>query len=289
MNTIVFGAGGQLGREWLHFLENAGVRSSGFTSNELDITDKAAVNKLLQENRPDLVVNCAAFTDVDGAEEQKDRALAVNAEAAGSLARECAATETKLVHFSTDYVFPGRMGDKDRLPNGYPEDHPTHPVNWYGETKLRGERAILDSGVSHLIIRTSWLCGRHGSNFVKTMLRLAENKDRIDVVNDQWGSPSFAENVVHNTYNLTQKRKEGIYHVTSRGLTTWHEIATEIFDATGIKVAVNPVSSDDFKTKAKRPRFSKLDIKKLERVEGAAIIDWKEGLHRLLNQLPNKE
>lgn len=285
MKITVLGAGGQLGRDWIGFLDASGTTATGYSSGELDITDEQALDGMLQSEKPNTVINCAAYTDVDRAEKNRPEAERVNAQAVQSLAGLCAKRDVKLVHFSTDYVFPGKKEDRIRFPKGYPEGHDPSPVNWYGETKMRGERGIRESGVSHLIIRTSWLCTRYGSNFVKTMLRLAEVEKQIDVVNDQWGSPSFGENVVYNTFNLLQKRKSGTYNITSDGLITWFELAREIFDITGKKVTVNPVPSEKFKSTATRPFFSKLSIEKLRNVEDAEIWKWQDGLKRLLKRL----
>lgn len=266
-------------------MKNAGIRYAGYGSDELDITEQSAVDRVLRDQDAELVVNCAAYTAVDRAEKEREKAEEINATAVGRLARNCMETETKLVHFSTDYIFPGEKEDRLRFPGGYPEDHEPAPVNWYGETKLRGEQAIRSSGVTHLIIRTSWLCGRDGSNFVTTMLRLAGERERLDVVNDQWGSPSFAENVVGNTLNLVQQRMSGTYHITSEGLVTWFELARELITLAGEKATVNPVPSEKFETAARRPYYSKLNIDKLRSVAGAEIWEWKKGLQRLMSQI----
>lgn len=285
MGYLIFGAGGQLGQEWSHFLNDKGVTCRGLASTDVDITRAQPVRKALDDNKPEIVVNCAAYTAVDRAEEDRERALKVNAEAAGLLAGECRKRGILLVHFSTDYVFAGTLEDKERLPEGYTENQPVNPVNWYGETKRRGEEAVRSSGVNYLILRLSWLCGKYGSNFVKTMLRLAEPGKTLKVVNDQWGSPTFTDNVVHNTIALIRAGQTGTFHVSSRGLLTWFDFAKTIFQMTQDKVNVEPVTSEQFSTVARRPYFSKLSTAKLASVRGTEVIPWKEGLKKLLEDI----
>ncbi|MFH5831257.1 dTDP-4-dehydrorhamnose reductase [Halalkalibaculum sp. DA3122] len=289
MKGIIFGAGGQLGREWMDQLNRGNVPLfdyySGFGSDQLDITDDRAVAEILDAEMPDVVVNCAAYTDVDRAEDHRKVAVRVNGTAVKSLAGQCAEREIKLVHYSTDYVFPGRSEDRRRFPEGYPEDHETSPVNWYGATKLKGEQGVRQAGCEHLIIRVSWLCGFYGSNFIKTMLQLADQRSQLDVVDDQWGSPTFTGPVVQNTLSLLRNQEQGVYHITSGGLTSWYELACEIFRTSGHDIQVNPVSSDAFETRAKRPRFSKLSTRKAAQVPGVIMPSWREGLKNLLKKL----
>lgn len=289
MKILLTGASGQLGREWQH--QAAGRQDLilwPYTSSQLDITDAERLSAVLEGRQPDVVVNCAAYTDVDGAEEQRERAQAINAEAVGRLAKHSAEQGCKLVHYSTDYVFPGREKDREQCPEGYPEEYPADPINWYGRTKWEGEQAIRRAGDAHLILRLSWLCGQFGDNFVKTMLRLGRDRDELQVVSDQWGSPTFTENAVVNTLNLLQAEVAGTYHITSKGMITWYDFAKAIFELESIDVAVQPVDSDAFATKAERPRFSKLSTNKLESVTGSALIDWHDGLALLLQQLQNR-
>lgn len=296
MKCIILGSGGQLGREWMHRLKSSksGIAKtdvedySGYRSRELDITNKQEIIKALEEDTPDVVINCAAYTNVDQAEEDRDEAQKINGMAVKFLAEQCAARNVKLVHYSTDYVFPGNKEDRERFPDGYPEDHPTDPVNWYGATKLIGEQAIRSSGAHHLILRVSWLCGQFGSNFVTTMLRLAGERDELQVVNDQWGSPTFTGHVVENTLTLLRKAETGTFHLTSRGVLTWYVLARKIFEIKQLDVKVNPVSSEEFASKAPRPAFSKLDPLKFEQHTGSEVLDWRIGLKQLLAQLGNR-
>lgn len=282
MRIMITGGNGQLGREWVYFLNKQGVEFIALPSSDLDVTDHADVRRVLINLRPDLIINCAAYTKVDQAEDEKEKAFAVNADGVKNLADYCAEHKIKLIHFSTDYVFEGSLEEKDQLPEGYPEDHPTNPINVYGESKLAGEMSILNSGCDHLIIRVSWLCGRFGHNFVKSMIRLGKERDELKIVNDQFGSPTFAEHVVEQTWHLIEQNISGLYHFTSRGMITWYELAQAIFKKNGEPVELKPISSSEFPTKAKRPAFSLLSTKKIAAIPGITLTDWQDGLHNLL-------
>lgn len=288
MKIVLLGASGQLGQEWQAFFNEQAVGEHillPYTSSQLDITYEEELVHELKAQEPDIIINCAAYTDVDGAEEHRDTATRVNTEAVSYLANISHELGCVLVHFSTDYVFPGVLEDRHRLPQGYREDHPTNPINYYGKTKLLGEEEIRNSGCRHLIIRVSWLCGAFGSNFVKTMLKLGRERDRLQVVDDQWGSPTFTENVVANTWQLLEENQRGTFHITSEGLITWYDFALGIFEVCDLVVDVEEVSSDQFPTVAERPHFSKLNTDKVEAVSGIDIINWKSGLVNMLNQL----
>jgi len=285
MKLLITGSGGQLGQEWQKFLKEKEKEYEACTSDALDITDYYKVNTVLSEKSPDCVINCAAYTSVDKADDERKKADRVNHMAVKNLAEVCHKTGIKLVHYSTDYIFKGDATDKLRFSSGYPEEHQADPVNWYGKTKWKGEEAIRNSGCEYLIIRTMWLCGFFGDNFVKTMLRLGTERDEIKVVNDQWGSPSFADEVVKNTFHLIEKNESGTFHLTSHGILTWFDFAGAIFEYSGIDINIIPVGSNEFKTPAKRPEFSKLDTRKAERIEDIEICNWREGLEKLLRQL----
>lgn len=285
MKLLITGAGGQLGKEWIDFCKDHSVSYNSFSSNELDITDEDKVAKVIADVAPDVLINCAAYTKVDEAEDNKQTALKINAESVKKLTNICNRNNVKLVHYSTDYVFAVNKSDKENSPEGYKEEDSTDPVNAYGHSKLKGEEAIKDSGCKFLLLRVSWLCGQYGHNFVKTILRLGAERDELNVVNDQFGSPTFADQVVEQTFELLQQNKIGTYHLSSGGMTTWFDFSKEIFKQKGINVKVNPVSSADFPTKAKRPFFSKLSTQKISNVDGILILDWKAGLQRLLKQL----
>lgn len=289
MKAILLGASGQLGSEWQQIVSEEysnEINLLPYTSSDLDITHYREMSDEFRRQKPDVVINCAAYTDVDRAEKHRKLARKVNTEAVLYLAELSNELEFRLIHYSTDYVFPGTKLNRREFPEGYPETYSADPINWYGKTKWEGEQAIRQTTKDHIIIRVSWLCGQYGSNFVKTMLKLGQERDTLQVVNDQWGSPTFTENVVRNCLTLLDNDEIGTYHITSEGLINWYDFAREIFDQKNIDVEVEAVDSDAFPTKAKRPYFSKLSTQKIEEaVQDVEIIDWKEGLRKLLDQL----
>lgn len=285
MRILITGGNGQLGTEWVEYLNRKGVEFIALPSSDFDLTDHDDCRRVMNNLKPDLIINCAAYTNVDQAEEERDKAFAVNGEGVQNLADYCADQQIKLIHFSTDYVFPGSQKDHSNLPDGYPENHPTSPINAYGESKLAGELAIQNSECEFILMRVSWLCGKHGHNFVKTMLRLGAEREELKVVNDQFGSPTFAQNVVENCWELIDQKQTGIFHLSSLGKVTWYEFASEIFNQSGMDVKITPVDSSQFPTKAKRPAFSLLSTKKIANIPGVSLIDWKEGLTNLLVKL----
>ncbi|MEV4543438.1 dTDP-4-dehydrorhamnose reductase [Micromonospora echinaurantiaca] len=256
--VLVTGAGGMLGRDLLAVLgSRPDLKVTAATRAEVDITDAAAVRAAVAGH--DLVVNTAAWTDVDGAEEQEAAATAVNGDAVGHLAAACAATGARLVHVSTDYVFPG----DGTTP--YAEDAPTAPVNAYGRSKLAGERAVArflpETGY---VVRTAWLYGAHGPNFVATMLRLAEQREHLDVVDDQHGQPTWsyalaAQLVALGDAALAGRAPAGVYHGTCSGQTTWYGLARAVFALRGLDPdRIRPTTSDRFRRPAPRPAYSVL-------------------------------
>jgi dTDP-4-dehydrorhamnose reductase len=251
----------------------------------LDITHFDYVEDEIRSRQPDIIINCAAYTKVDQAEDEREKAQQVNAEAVKQIAQYCRKYDVKLVHFSTDYIFAGLKEDRTRFPAGYPEDHPADPVNWYGQTKWEGEQAIRHSGCRHLILRVSWLCGLYGSNFVKTMRQLAEEHSSIDVVDDQFGSPAFADQLVKNTWLLVEKECEGTYHLSSQGIVSWADLAEAIFERINEDISIHRIPAAAYPTEAVRPFYSKLDTRKIEQIKGIQIENWKKGLYRLLDRL----
>ncbi|MEX1062713.1 MAG: dTDP-4-dehydrorhamnose reductase [Balneolaceae bacterium] len=285
MNMLVTGAGGQLAREWNLYLNSQDRDFVSYRSSDLDIGDPQAVTDVLDMEEPAVIINCAAYTDVDGAEDDRETAMKVNRDGVKYLAAWCREHRAVLVHYSTDYVFPGERADLVTYPKGYPEEAETRPVNVYGESKLAGEKELLNSGADYLLVRISWLCGQYGSNFVKTMLRLGRERSRIDVVKDQLGSPTYTGSVTKLTGQLLNRGERGIFHITSAGMLSWYDLAEEIFRYSDMKVKLEGVTSGDYKSKAPRPFFSKLDTSGICRTLGTEMIPWQKGLHRLIDQL----
>lgn len=282
---LVLGAGGQLGKEWKYYFDKNNVEARYASSSEIDITDFDETARAFDIVKPKFIINCAAYTKVDQAEDEPEVAKRINADAVQNLARLSNDYKATLVHYSTDYIFPGKTSDREKRPDGYNEEFPADPINVYGETKFQGEQLLKQETDNYLLIRVAWLCGRFGNNFVKTMLRLGRERDELSVVNDQFGAPSFAFNVVENTAELLRQQKTGTWHIASNGTTNWYEFASLIFQEQKIDVRLNAVDSSGFPTKAKRPNYSKLSINKLKQLENASIIKWTDGLKELLRQL----
>lgn len=287
---LVTGAAGMLGRDLTGLLRARGADFIPLTRADLDITDQAGTAKAVAEARPDVVVNCAAWTAVDAAEDHEEEALAINGLGAASLAAACARAGAILVHPSTDYVFDGRASAP------YAEDAPTAPASAYGRTKLAGERAVRAAlPDASYVVRTAWLYGAHGKNFAKTMLRLAASGASPGVVADQHGQPTWTADVARQVYALVEKRASpGVYHATSSGHTTWHGFAAEIFrryhavlaqeqrrgDPERAVVSPRPITTAEYPTPAARPAYSVLAHDSWRAAGLAPIGDWREALDR---------
>ncbi len=258
----------------------AAAREAGFevidpSSAELDVTDSDNVARVLTRERLDAVVNCAAYTDVDGAEAEEERATAVNGDGAGHVAAAAAACGAFLVHVSTDYVFDGR----NHRP--YREDDPTAPMSAYGRSKLAGEVAVARAAPEgHVIARTSWLFGVHGRNFVDTMLRLGGERDQVQVVDDQVGCPTFTGHLAPALLALAQARPVGIVHLVGGGSCSWFDLAVETFARTGVECEVRPGKTADLDRPAPRPAYSVLGA---SRPEAPALPAWQQGLDDYLS------
>jgi dTDP-4-dehydrorhamnose reductase len=273
---LVTGASGMLGREIVEFLGEKGETVTGLGRPELDITDAEAVHAVLWTHRPDIVVNCAGWTAVDAAEEREADALRVNGHGARNLALACSATGARLVQISTDYVFDGTATTP------YAEGAAPAPCGAYGRTKLAGERAVLKVLPSTgYVVRTSWLYGRGGSNFVATMMRLERERETLDVVIDQRGQPTWTRDVAGHVLALMRSQaRPGVYHATSSGHTTWWGLTREIFYLLGRdERRVLPTTAARFPRPAPRPAYSVLGHGGWARAGLAPIRDWREALH----------
>lgn len=239
---------------------------------ELDITDKSACEKYISENRPDIVINCAAYTNVDGCETNMEDAFKVNALGPRNLAIACHSTGAKLVHVSTDYVF---AGDEPTPRTEY--DIP-HPISVYGKTKYAGEKYVRQFCPKSFIVRTAWLYGYNGKNFVKTMLRLANERGGASVVNDQHGNPTNAADLSHHILKIADSEEYGVYHCTGNGQCTWYEFACEIVKLAGVNAEMKPCTSEEFPTPTKRPAYSALDNMMLRMTVGDEMRPWQQAL-----------
>ncbi len=278
MKVLVTGASGMLARALLPVLREAGHEVVGLGRTELDITDPARVDRVITRERPDAVVQCAAYTAVDAAETDYPRAFEVNATATGYVAAACHRIGASFVYPSTDYVFDGRGTRPYRI------DDPTDPVNAYGRSKLAGERAATQAE-RHLVVRTSWLYGEGGRNFVETMLRLGRERDRVDVVDDQVGRPTWTRTIATAIARLLEADAVGIVHVTDGGEpTSWYGFAREILASVQSADRVHPTSSAAFVRPAPRPAYSVLDLSCTETLLGAELPRWEVSLARFLEE-----
>ncbi|GAO41209.1 dTDP-4-dehydrorhamnose reductase [Flavihumibacter petaseus] len=286
MHTIlVTGADGQLGSELQVIASLYPEYRFLFTgSSQLDITDEAAVRNIFMQESPAFCINCAAYTAVDKAESEPDKADAVNAAAAGNLAKAADVTGCRLIHISTDYVFDGTA----TVPLA--ETAVTNPLGVYGVSKWKGEQLVLSIAPDSIVIRTSWVYSSFGKNFVKTMLRLMAERETINVVNDQQGSPTYAADLARAIMQIVQKLPDtenagGIYHYANAGAITWFEFAQAIAGMTGSRCRVNPITTAEYPTPAKRPAYSVFDTNRIRQVFDVPVYPWQESLQACLLQL----
>ena len=282
-NILITGANGQLGNE-MRRLGAVSPNEYLFTDvAELDITDKAAVAEFVKSNNVEIIVNCAAYTNVDKAEDDEATAELINATAVRNLAEAVKAVDGTLFHVSTDYVF-GSEGNTPRT-----EDMPTNPLGVYGKTKLHGEQAIAEVGAKAIIIRTAWLYSEFGNNFLKTMLRLTAEKESLNVVFDQVGSPTYAGDLALAIFSIIEggvyAGNEGVYHFSNEGVCSWYDFATEIAAAAGHECIVMPCHSNEFPSKVTRPPFSVLDKTKIKTTFGIEIPHWRDSMLYCLERL----
>ncbi|KZE97369.1 dTDP-4-dehydrorhamnose reductase [Geobacillus stearothermophilus] len=276
MKVVVTGAKGQLGTDLVHLLADRGYEVYGYGREELDITNFDQVKQVIAEVRPDVVIHAAAYTKVDLAESEPDKAFLINAYGTRNVAVASETVGAKLVYISTDYVFDG----KANVP--YNEFAPTNPLSVYGKSKLAGEQFVRDLHSKFFIVRTSWVYGKHGNNFVKTMLKLAQERDQLMVVNDQVGCPTYTVDLANCILELLQTEKYGIYHVSNSGYCSWYEFAKAIFEEAGIEVKVNPCTTKDFPRPAPRPAYSVFDHMALRLNGFNEMRNWREALKEFI-------
>ncbi|HPX99128.1 MAG TPA: dTDP-4-dehydrorhamnose reductase [Bacteroidaceae bacterium] len=290
MNILVTGSNGQLGNEMRTLASGSANRwlftdvtvVEGVETIPLDITDKDAVESICSDYSIDCIVNCAAYTNVDKAEDEEKLAYRINAYAVGLLAEAAAARGALLIHISTDYVFKGINV------RPYIEDQPTDPLGVYGRTKLAGEKALCESGCRFIILRTAWLYSPYGNNFVKTIRRLTSERDSINVVFDQVGSPTYAADLAFAIFDIIENDKsqgcEGIYHFSNEGVCSWYDfaVATARLSGNG-QCAISPCHSDEFPSKVRRPAFSVLDKTKYKKTFNRTVPYWYDSLKKCID------
>lgn len=276
---IVTGAGGMLGADVTRQF-SSNFKVTALTRKELDITDKKAVRQVFKHYRPEIVINCAAFTRVDDCESMKETAFSVNAEGPGILASACRDSGALLVHISTDYVFDGSKKSP------WKEDEPKAPLNIYGESKLQGEKRVEARCENYLIIRTSWLFGLNGPNFITTMLNLSKKRDELSVVNDQEGSPTSTRDLAWGIKMLVMHDLRGVFHCCNSGSCTWFDLCRFVFEKRGIKgVTLKPVPSESFPRPAARPEYSVLDTSRFKKFTGRKMRPWQQAVSEYLSDL----
>lgn len=297
MKILVTGVHGQVGHALLKTLEGD-YEIVALDRTQLDLSDTDAIRRVVQSVRPTLIINPAAYTAVDKAESEPALAHSINAVAPGVMAEEAAKLNASLIHFSTDYVFDGNKETP------YVETDAVNPLSVYGRTKLAGELAIQSVGLPHLILRTSWVYGPHGKNFLKTMLRLSAERDQLKVVADQWGAPTssnaiaYAVNQLLNVWEMNTASQSGVYHFTNSGSTTWHGFTCAILDAYEVQAvrlglpplkvkanSVGAITTADYPTPAVRPHNSRLDQAKLNQTFGVALPAWEQSLQAVMQQI----
>jgi len=279
MRVIVTGAKGQLGYDVERQLTSRGIDAVGIDKDELDITDAAAVEAFFAGANADAVIHCAAYTAVDAAEDDAEAAMLVNVKGTKHIAIACEKLDMKMIYISTDYVFDG-TGDRPWEP--WDE---CGPVSVYGRTKYEGELAVRKYLTKYYIVRISWVFGTNGKNFVTTMLRLGREGKGVNVVDDQFGSPTYTKDLSVLLADMVVRERYGTYHATNEGTCSWYEFAQAIFKMAGMDVAIHPVDSDSYVTKAKRPKNSRMSKDKLVREGFARLRNWEEALKDYIGTL----
>lgn len=279
MKVLVTGVTGQLGYDVARELEKRHIEYKGTGSREMDISDAEAVKRVITEYHPDAIIHCAAYTAVDKAEDDYGRAMDVNAKGTLAIAKAAKEIDAKMLYISTDYVFNGQGTEP------FTVDAATAPLNVYGLTKLFGEEAVQLELSKYFIVRISWVFGKNGNNFIKTMLRLGQTHEELTVVSDQWGSPTYTADLAPFLCDMISMDAYGIYHATNEGITNWAEFAAYIMEQAHLSCKVRPIPSSDYPTRAVRPLNSRLDKSSLDKAGFRRLPDWKDALRRYLKEI----
>lgn len=279
MKVLVTGANGQLGYDVVKELQYRNIECYGAARADFDLCDFAAAEKFITAYNPDVIIHCAAYTAVDKAEDEVELCRAVNAGGTENIAKICKTIDAKMLYISTDYVFDGT---KDGC---YEVNDIPNPINVYGQTKLEGEQAVQKILNKYFIVRISWVFGEHGNNFVKTMLRLGKERKEISVVADQIGSPTYTEDLAKLLVDMIQTDKYGIYHATNEGECSWAEFAEEIFKFAGMDVVVKHIAAEEYPTKAKRPKNSRMSKNKLVTGNFHKLPQWQDALMAFIGNI----
>ncbi len=280
MKVLVTGVKGQLGYDVVRELQKRGHEAVGVDIDEMDITDAAAVERVMTEVQPDAVIHCSAYTAVDRAEEDTEICRRVNVDGTENIAKICKKLDCKMLYLSTDYIF---SGDGERP---WEPDDEASPLNAYGQSKYDGELALKKYVEKYFIVRISWVFGINGNNFIKTMLRLGRENGAVKVVDDQIGSPTYTYDLARLLVDMIESDRYGAYHATNEGICSWYEFAKEIFRAAGMdNVSVTPVKSGEFPVKAKRPKNSRMSKEKLVANGFSLLPAWQDAVERYLKEV----
>ena len=270
--VLVTGINGQLGYDVVKELDKRGYISVGVDKEKMDLTDLSSINNFIKDSEVDAVIHCAAYTAVDKAEDDKELCEIVNSLSVKEIVNTCKELDIPLVYISTDYVFDGTKEGE------YVETDLVNPINVYGRTKIMGEEFVKDILDKYFIVRISWVFGENGNNFINTMLRLSKEHKELNIINDQVGSPTYTKDLAPLLVDMIETNKYGVYHATNEGFCSWYEFAKEIFKIKNIDIKVNPITTDKYITKAKRPLNSKMSKEKLEQNGFKRLRPWQEAL-----------
>jgi len=280
MKVLITGVKGQLGYDIVRHLDSRGIENRGVDIDDFDLTDGDATSAYISEYAPTHVVHCAAYTAVDRAEDEPDLCAAVNVIGTSNVAKACKEVGAKMLYVSTDYVFDGFSKDTP-----WETTDKKNPQSVYGRTKFEGELAVQALLSDYYIVRICWVFGKNGKNFVKTMLRLAETKDEIGVVADQFGAPTYTYDAAKLMCDIIETERYGVYHACNAGETNWYEFACEIFRQAGVDIKVNALTTDQYPAKAKRPKNSRMSLKSLDEAGFERLPAWEDALARYLKEL----
>lgn len=279
MRVLVTGVKGQLGHDVMNELEKRGHTGVGVDIGDMDITDATACDTVIKASNVEAVIHCAAYTAVDAAQENEELCRKVNVDGVENIARACQELNIKMMYISTDYVFGGEGT------HAWEPDDECHPLGVYGQTKYEGELALQKYVKKFFLVRTAWVFGRNGKNFIKTMLNLAKTHDTLTVVDDQIGSPTYTYDLARLLVDLIETEKYGTYHATNEGFCSWYDFACEIFRQASLDVKVIPVTSEEYGSKAKRPFNSRLSKDKLDEQGFKRLPPWQDALSRYLKEI----
>lgn len=279
MKIAVTGAKGMLGQDFCYFLKQKNITPIEWDLPELDVTDVERAIEAINRAKPDVIVHFAGYTDVDGAEKEKAKAYAVNTQGTWAVAIAAKESKATLLYMSTDYVFDGKKG------SAYLESDNPNPINYYGLTKFLGERVIIQQLKKYFIVRTSWLYGKNGKNFISTILNIAKEKESLEVVNDQVGAPTYTKDLCEPLSKLINSELYGIYHITNSGMCSWFSFANTIIKETGLNNKISPITSDKINRPAKRPQYSVLENKNYQQFFKEPLRPWNEALKDFIKEI----